>query len=290
MAAIVLAVLLSACETAGDPAASRLAPGLARLATGNGGYTGEVRPITTPLTLEYGEVADATFKMGTVSRIERGSEVKETSFDATMKITTRQAAQNTIIDLRLVEYRDQRGTAAPRLPLMQALALSSKSGELRDLTVSFPFAKDTRRPEPAKDSDDYKEMLRTMRAAFYPYSRQITKVGDPVYAVDFLEIASRSLGFDLSAVDPRQLKWTGGVTALGLTMVDRRLSLLARVDGRVSGSDGARDIEIQSDGFVAVDLVTGFPNDGLMRSRIETRSSGLRQNSADVIFTMKTTY
>jgi hypothetical protein len=286
----VLAMLLSACEAPGDPGAGRLAPGLARLAAGNGGYTGEIRPITTPITLEFGEVADATVKSGFVSRLERGSEVKESFFDATVKVTTRQAAQNTIMDMRLVEYKEARGTIAPRLPIMQILALSSKAGELRDLTVSFPFAKDTRRPEPAKDSDEYKEMLRAMRAGFTPFSGQIRKSGDPVYSIDFPEFVARSLGMEMTAADRQQIKWSGGVTALGLTTVNQRLSLLARIDGRLTGSEGSRDIEIQADGFYALDLVTGLPNDGLLRSRIETKSNGIRQNAADVIVSMKTTY
>lgn len=291
IAVLFLAVVASGCEAVPGTPTNRMTSGLARLMAGNGGYTGEVRPITTPLTLEYGEVADATVTMGAVARVERGSEVKENWFDATMKVTTRQASQNTIIDMRIVEYRDARGTAAPRLPIVQVLALASRAGELRDLTVSFPFAKETRRPEPAKDSEEYKEFLRVVRASYIPFSRQIQKAGDPIYTIDLPEMIARSMGIELTERDRRNMRWTGGVTALGLTTVDKRLSVLARVDGRMTGSDGeGRDLEIVSEGYYALDLVTGLPNDGLVRNRLEIKSGGLRQGAIDAILTVKTTY
>ncbi|MBM3505974.1 MAG: hypothetical protein FJX65_19225 [Alphaproteobacteria bacterium] len=59
----------------------------------------------------------------------------------------------------------------------------------------------------------------------------------------------------------------------------------------MTGSDEqGRDIEFQSEGYYALDLVSGLPNDGLMRNRLEMKRGGLRQGAIDTILTMKTTY
>lgn len=289
-AALALVIALGGCETP-VPGETNLTQGLGRLATGLSGYQGEVRPITSAINLEYGEVTDARITMKTVTRTQDGAAATERSNEVAMKWTARHASQNSIFDIRVAEYKEARGTLAPRQPLIQMIVLASRDGaDVRDVSVAFPGVKELGRPEPTRDSEVYKSFVKIAERAFVPFARSIRQAGDPVYSKDLADMIAQLIDAPLTEADRRSMTMRGGISAVGLTTVRGRLSLLAPTDGTIAMSEGARFIEIRMEGFQAVDLVTGLVNDGLARVRVESRMDGVPQRSIDTISSFSTTY
>lgn len=280
----------SGCETPGQGANSQLGPGLARLASGVSGYQGEVRPLTTPISLEFGEVTDARMTIKTTERRQDGTTAKESASEVSGRWTARQTPLNTILDLRIVEYKDARGTRTARQPLLQMIVLASRAGASRDISISFPGVREAGGAEPTKDSEVYKTFVKALESSLIPFAPMIRQVGDPVYAKDMVDMIGLMIGSPISEADRRAITTSGGISAVGLTTVNGRLSLLARLDGTVAMRDGARTIEFRVEGYNAIDLVTGLVNEGLGRVRVEDKTNGIPTRVLDTLTDTKTSY
>ncbi len=272
---------------------------------GAGGYAGEIRPFTTPLSPEYGPVSDARLTLTFMAREWGPRNTLSKSDSATILWTTRsvsppgRAATDRELDLRLLSLGAATELSQAGVHLAQMVVEASPRGELGQRIVTFPAsAGQNSQPLPKAEARAMQNLLDSLPLRLGPMTAVPGNLAIP--AEDLRSFLSSLMGTGLggnyykSQSGGRQM--LGGAEAVGLTTIGGREAVLLRLGLRWnewSGhalAKGSRTTKTDVEGFIAVDLATGLISEGYIRLEYETMQSGDVQERYFAVSTVNTAF
>lgn len=221
------------------------------VASGYGGYVGEVRPYEGALSLALAEIRDRPMSVRVTGQGR--------DYAMRGRVSTVRVGADMLWDFQVLSFEDRHGRVASlRPPLATGRMTTAPDGRVRGVAVDFAALRERGQQAPRPGSVEYETLADSFRYLSPPLPAKPVAVGDRLDRPQPLQRV-------LLSTTAKPVRDAQSSRAVGLTMHKGREALLVQHEGEVAYQSGSDGVTLSVAGHGLYDVETGLLVSSVLR-------------------------